>query len=139
MGGRSLSTLPTIVSRWDVPKRESHKRKGTIMSHASVSTHFPHGKESDLSSPPAATACIPCSKVQTWPLVLILLAEFSVVSQVQWETGVPILLRKAGFISISSCRDCKGPTEFPVIPFSSLGCLHHLYIFTDHTKQITTP
>lgn len=32
------------------------------------------------------------------------------------NTDVPILARKAGFISISSCRDCNGSTEFPVIP-----------------------
>lgn len=50
--------------------------------------------------------------------------------------GVLILARKSGFISISSCRDCKGPTEFPVISFSSPGCLHHLYIFADHIYKV---
>lgn len=54
---------------------------------------------------------------------------FCSLSAAGGNKGAPVLTRKVGFTSISSCRDCKGSTEFPVIPFSSPGCLHHLYIF----------
>lgn len=132
MGGRSLSTLPTIISRWDTQR---DRLSLAITRYNNVPCQCPYTLppwQGKWSLFPTSSNCLyPIQQVRDFgadPAG----STFCSLSGAVGNRGVPVLARKTEFISISSCRDCKGSTEFPVTPFSSPACMHHLYIFTDH-------